>query len=236
MIKIPTIEEMLKAGMHFGHQTSKWHPKMAPFIFDKRKGVHIIDLQKTQKLLAEAMEFISRLVAENKTILMVGTKDQVRVHLAEKAKESGLPYINNRWLGGTLTNFKIIRNLVKQYIDLSEKQATGKLAKYTKKEQLDFSRKIEKLETMVGGLVNLKKMPDALFIWDIKKEKTALSEARKKGIPVIAICDSNVNPDGVKYIIPSNDDATRAVKLVLNVFAEAVKEGKDSASQKSVKL
>ena len=226
MTKIPSIEEMLKCGLHFGHQTSKWHPKMAPFIFGDRKGVHIFDLQKTQKLLEEALQFISKMSSENKTILFVGTKDQVKSKMADQAKELEMPYVNNRWLGGTLTNFLVIKKLINKYLDLKEKQASGKLTKYTKKEQLDFSKQIEKLDTMVGGMSNLKKLPDVLFIWDIKKEKTALAEAKKKGIPVIAICDTNVNPNGVKYIIPANDDATKGIKLILGLVAEAIKEGK----------
>jgi len=230
MTKIPTTEEMLKAGMHFGHRTSKWHPKMEPFIFGQRLGVHIIDLRKTQKLLAEALEFISKLASENKTILIVGTKDQVKSQVIKAATQADMPYVDNRWIGGTLTNFLVIKKLIKNYLDLKEKKESGKLSKYTKKEQLDFARKIEKLERIVGGMKNIKKIPDALFIWDIKKEKTALAEAKKKGIPVIAICDTNVNPDGVKYIIPGNDDATKAVKLILGLVAEAVKEGKAKAA------
>ncbi len=231
-MKIPSIEEMLKSGMHFGHQTSKWHPKMEPFIFDKRNGVHIIDLRKTRKHLEEALDFVAKLVAENKTILMVGTKDQVKNRIVETAKECDFPCVNNRWLGGTLTNFVVIKRLIKDYLDLKEKKESGKLNKYTKKEQLDFARKIEKLDTMVGAMSNIKKLPDALFIWDIKQEKTAMQEAKKKGIPVIAVCDTNVNPEGVKYIIPANDDATKGIKLVLKSFADAVKEGRSTSSSK----
>lgn len=232
MPKIPTIEEMLKAGMHFGHRTSKWHPKMEPFIFGQRKGVYVIDLEKTHKLLADALQFIEQLASENKTILLVGTKDQVKDKVAAKAKELNLPYVSNRWLGGTLTNFSIIKNLIKKYLDLKEQQELGKLAKYTKKEQLDFSRQIERLEKLVGGIASLKKLPDAVFIWDIKKEQTALREAIKKGIPVIAVCDTNADPTGVKYIIPCNDDATKAIKLMLDLVGEAVVEGRKVGSKK----
>lgn len=226
MVKIPSIEEMLKAGMHFGHLTSKWHPKMEPFIFGNRKGIYVIDLEKTQKLLEDALQFIQQLASENKTILLVGTKDQVKDKISLKGKELGMPYVENRWLGGTITNFSVIKKLINKYLDLKEKQESGKLAKYTKKEQLDFSREIERLKKMVGGVANLKKLPDAVFIWDIKKEKTALAEALKKGVPIIAICDTNVNPTGIKYIIPCNDDATKAIKLVLDLVGEAVEEGK----------
>ncbi|MFH1325957.1 MAG: 30S ribosomal protein S2 [Candidatus Falkowbacteria bacterium] len=226
MIKIPSIEEMLKVGMHFGHRTSKWHPKMEPFIFGERAGVHIIDLQKSQKLLEEAMTFITKMVAENKTILLVGTKEQVKNKLSAKAQEVGLPYVTNRWIGGTLTNFLIIKKLIRKYLDLKDKKESGKLAKYTKKEQLDFAKEIDKLDIMVGGISSIKKLPDALFIWDIKHEKTALTEAKKKGIPVIAICDTNVNPEGIKYIIPGNDDATKGIKMMLELVGEAVKAGR----------
>ncbi len=229
MIKIPSTEEMLKAGMHFGHRTSKWHPKMEPFIFGSRLGVHILDLRKTQKYLTEALAFVSKLASENKTILMVGTKDQVRSRMVEVAKKSDFPYVNNRWIGGTLTNFLVIKKLIKDYVDLKEKKETGKLSKYTKKEQLNFARRIEKLEKMVGGMATVKKIPDALFIWDIKRERTALAEAKKKGIPVIAICDTNVNPDGIKYVIPANDDATKGIKLMLELFGKAVQEGRAQA-------
>ena len=229
MVKIPTLEEMLKAGMHFGHRTSKWHPKMAPFIFGQRAGVHIIDLQKTQAMLTEALEFVSRMVAENKTILLVGTKDQVRAPVAKLGLDLGLPYINNRWLGGTLTNFSVIKRLIKNYLDLKEKKETGKLTKYTKKEQLEFSRQIAKLDRMVGGIASLKKLPDVIFIWDIKHERTALAEAKKKGVPVVAVCDTNVDPTGVKYVIPGNDDATKTVKLVLDYLRQAISEGKAQA-------
>ncbi len=229
MVKIPTTKEMLEAGMHFGHLKSRWHPKMEPFIFCQRKGIYIINLEKTQQMLEEALHFISQMASENKTILMVGTKEQVKKKLAEQARKLNLPYIENRWLGGTLTNFAVIKNLIRKYLDLKEQKDSGKLSKYTKKEQLDFSRQIDKLEKIVGGIAGLKKLPDALFIWDIKKERTALQEALKKGIPVIAVCDTNVDPSGVKYIIPCNDDATKAVKMVLELVGEAVEEGRKKA-------
>ena len=225
-MKIPTVEEMLKAGMHFGHRTSKWHPKMEPFIFGSRKGVHIIDLRKTQKMLGLALEYIKKQSAEGKAILLVGTKMQVKNTLKKTAEEAGMPYVSSKWLGGFLTNFPIIRNLIRKFKDLSEKRAGGKLDKYTKKERLDFDRQITKLETNVGGLVSLTKTPDVIFIWDIKKEKTAFTEALKKKIPVVAVCDTNVNPDGVKYIIPANDDASKSVKYIVNNLKTAYNAGK----------
>ena len=233
MTKLPSLEEMLKAGMHFGHQTSKWHPKMAPFIFGSRAGVHIIDLQKTRKNLTEALTFITKIVAEKKSILLVGTKDQVKNRLSEIASALELPYVKNRWIGGTLTNFVIIKRLVKHYVDLQEQQTAGKLAKYTKKEQVGFDKELKKLDMRIGGLTNLKKMPDAIFIWDIKHEKTALTEARKKGVPVVAVCDTNVNPEGVKYIIPANDDAIKTIKMILALVGDAVKEGQKQAMERS---
>ena len=221
-MKIPTIENMLKAGMHFGHRTSKWHPKMEPFIFTKRDNVYIIDLVKTQKLLTTALEFIKKITSEDKSILFVGTKTQVKKPLKELAETSGQPYVVGKWLGGCLTNFTIIKKSVRKYTGLIKEKQSGKLNKYTKKERLDFDREIAKLEMKVGGLVNLNKLPDAIFLWDIKKEKTALTEARRKNIPIIAICDTNVDPTGVKYIIPSNDDATKTIKLLLSLIKEAI--------------
>lgn len=225
-MKIPSIEEMLKCGMHFGHQTSRWHPKMEPFIFSSRKGIYIIDLQKTQKMLEVALNFIKKLASESKIILFVGTKNQVKKPIRAAAEETGMPYVVDKWLGGCLTNFLIIKKLIRKYQDLLDKKQSGKLDKYTKKERLNFDKEIAKLKLKVGGLVNLNRLPDVLFVWDIKKEKTAVVEAKKKNIPVIAICDTNVNPENINYIIPSNDDATKAVKLILNLVKEAILEGK----------
>ena len=227
MTKIPKLEEMLKAGMHFGHRTSRWHPKMGPFIFTSRNNVHIFDLTKTSKMLGEALEYIKNLSSQGKVILFVGTKDQTKKIFKRVAEEVGMPYVSEKWLGGGLTNFSVIRKLIKKYRDLLEDKEKGKLEKYTKKERLDFDREISRLEIKVGGLVNLTKAPDAIFIWDIKKEKTALTEANKLNVPVIAVCDSNVNPENIDYIIPANDDATKAVKLIMGVVKEAVEEGKN---------
>ncbi|MEK7202794.1 MAG: 30S ribosomal protein S2 [Patescibacteria group bacterium] len=231
-MKIPTIEEMLKAGMHFGHRASRWHPKMKSFIFTSRKGVHIIDLIKTEKLLIEALEYLKKSVQEGKVILLVGTKTQVKKILKKVAEEAGMPYVAEHWLGGFLTNFSVIRNLIRKYKDLLEKRAAGKLDKYTKKERLEFDHEIAKLEISVGGLASLTKTPDVIFIWDIKHEKTALAEARKKCIPVVAVCDTNVNPTGVDYIIPANDDAAKSVKLIINLIKEAILEGKTNVDNK----
>lgn len=229
-MKLPAVEDMLKAGMHFGHRTSRWHPKMKPYIFGSRKGVHIIDLVKTQENLGAALNVMSEITAHNGKILFVGTKAQVKGLLKKVCKEINMPYVSEHWLGGTLTNFSIIKKNIKKYKDLLEKQSLGKLSKYTKKEQLQFTRQIAKLELSVGGLADLTAMPDAIFIWDIKTEKTALTEAKRKKVPIIAICDTNVNPIGVNYVVPANDDASKAIKLVFDLVKEAVNDGRARAA------
>lgn len=215
MKNIPTLEEMLKAGMHFGHRTNRWHPKMKQFIFTAKNNIYIIDLKKSQRKLVEALEFMIKLVSEGKHILFVGTKNQVSGPMKKMAEEINQPYIVGKWLGGYLTNFPIVKKSVKKYLDLVEKKESGRLEKYTKKERLEFDREINKLRERVGGLANLNKLPDALFIWDIKEEETAVKEAIQKNIPIIAICDTNVNPELVNYPIPANDDATKTIALVL---------------------
>lgn len=224
MLKLPTIEEMLKAGMHFGHRTSKWHPNMEPFIFGQRNGLHIIDLIKSKELLENALNFIKKFRLEGKIILFVGTKTQVKKPLKNLAIDIGMPYVVGKWMGGCLTNFGVIKKLIKKYNDLSSDKKEGKLDKYTKKEKLQFEREIEKLEIKVGGMSKLTRLPDAVFIWDIKKEKTAMTEAIKRNIPIIAVCDTNTNPKDVNYIIPSNDDATKTIKLVLGTIRDNCKE------------
>jgi small subunit ribosomal protein S2 len=208
MKNIPTLEEMLKAGMHFGHRTNRWHPKMRDFIFTTKNGIYIIDLKKSQQKLVEALEFMAKLVSEGKHILFVGTKNQVSGPMKKMAEDISQPYITGKWLGGYLTNFPVVKKSVKKYLDLVEK--------YTKKERLEFDREINKLRERVGGLTSLNKLPDALFIWDIKEEETAVKEAIQKNIPIIAICDTNVNPELANYPIPANDDATKTIALVLD--------------------
>jgi small subunit ribosomal protein S2 len=224
--KLPTIEQMLEAGMHFGHSAGKWHPKMKPYIFTERKGVYIIDLAKSQKMLGTAVEFMENLARESKTILFVGTKNQVKKDLRATAEAVGMPYISEKWSGGILTNFPIIRKMINKYKGLQEEKALGKLDRYTKKERSDFDKEIKRLETKVGGLTNMSKLPDALFIWDIKKEKTAVAEARIKNIPIVAICDTNSNPQLVNYVIPGNDDASKTVKLIMDCIKENLLEAK----------
>jgi len=226
MSKIPKLEDMLKAGMHFGHRTNRWHPKMKQFIFTSKNGIYIIDLKKTQEQLEIALDFMTKLVSEGKSILFVGTKNQVSGPLKEMAVKVGQPYIVGKWLGGYLTNFIVVKKSVKKYLDLIEKRETGKLEKYTKKERLNFDREIKKLEMRVGGLATLNKMPDALFVWDIKEEETAIKEAQQKNIPIIGICDTNVNPEEVTYAIPANDDSTKTIKIILEAVSSAILEGK----------
>jgi small subunit ribosomal protein S2 len=226
MQKLPSLEEMLKAGTHFGHRTNRWHPKMKQFIFTSKNGIYIIDLKKTQEQLQIALEFMAKLVSEGKSILFVGTKNQVSEPLKKMATEIGQPYIVGKWLGGYLTNFTVVKKSVKKYLDLIEKKETGKLEKYTKKERLNFDREIKKLEMRVGGLTSLNKMPDALFVWDIKEEETAIREAQQKNIPIVAICDTNVNPDEVTYAIPANDDSTKTIKIILDAISTAILEAK----------
>lgn len=227
-MKIPSIEEMLKAGMHFGHHTSKWHPKMEPYIFTHRNKVHVIDLVKSRKMMESSMEYIKKMVAEDKTILFVGTKAQTKEPIKKLADEYSMPYVVEKWIGGTLTNYPVIKKMIKKYVDYMNDKKSGALKKYTKKERLEIDREIAKLELKVGGLVNMRKLPDIIFVWDVKKEKTAIMESKKKNIPIMAVCDTNVDPTGIKYIIPSNDDATKSIKLVLGVVNETMKEAKAS--------
>lgn len=226
MQKLPSLAEMLEAGMHFGHRKSRWHPKMEKFIFAEKNGIYIIDLAKSLQKLKEALDYMALLIGENKTILFVGTKDQVKEPLKDLAVSLNMPYVVGKWLGGCLTNFSVIRKSVKKYQDLVEKRDSGKLEKYTKKEKLQFSREINRLSDRVGGLTNLQKLPDAIFIWDIKEESTAVAEARKKNIPLIAICDTNVNPDLINYPIPANDDSTKTIKLLLKSIKDSLIKAK----------
>ncbi|MEA3272741.1 MAG: 30S ribosomal protein S2 [Patescibacteria group bacterium] len=230
MIKIPTLEEMLKAGLHFGHKLSRRYPKMNEYIFTSRNSVHIIDLEKTQEKLKEALEFLQETASNGGTVLFIGTKPQALPIVEKYAKECGMPYINERWLGGTITNFSVVSKSIKKYNDLVEKQKTGELKKYTKREQVMFGKEIEDMARKVDGIKNLQKTPDILFVLDIKNEKTAVTEAGKKNIPIVAVCDTNVNPDKVQYVIPANDDAISSIEMIVGLVAEAVKEGKANPS------
>lgn len=225
---MPSLLEMLKSGAHFGHSTSKWHPKMEPYIFTVRNGVHVINLEKTVEELAKALEFVKKTVASNGKVLFVGTKKQAQPIVKKYAEEVGMPYVINRWMGGTLTNYSVINKLVERMKKMRQDKTTGDWGKYTKKEQIKMQEELTKLEQMAGGLEALSRRPEALFIIDVKKEKTALREALKMKLPVVALCDTNVNPDGIKYVIPANDDATKTIELITKLMAEAVMEGKSA--------
>lgn len=224
--QMPTIVELLEAGVHFGHQKGRWHPKMKEYIFTERGGVHIIDLEKTLIKLAEATDFLRQVAQRGGVVLFVGTKKQGQKLIKKYADESGMPYIIERWIGGLFTNFANVGKLVKKYRKLKEESASGALSKYTKKEQVDFNKEIERLGKFVGGLGDMRKIPEAVFILDAKKEKTAIVEARKKGVPVIGFCDSNINPELFDYPIPANDDAVKAIDLILSLMSQAILEGK----------
>lgn len=220
--------DMLKSGVHFGHQTDRWHPKMQEFIFSSRNGVHIIDLEKTLTKLQEAVTFVEQLSKEGKTLLFVGTKRQAKEIVKEAAIAANMPYLIERWIGGFLTNFPTVSRLMSRLRQLKADEQSGALAKYKKHEQMAFKEEIERLTFLVGGVEYMEKLPDALFVIDIKRERTAIKEARKMGIPVVALCDTNVNPDEVDYVIPANDDATKSVKLLIGAIADAVIQGKSA--------
>ena len=233
MVKLPSIEEMLQAGMHFGHRTSKWHPKMAPYIFAERNGVHIIDLEKSRELLGKALNVIEETIAENKILLVVGTKAQVKESMKEMAIETNVPYVVEGWIGGVITNFAIIKKAIKKYKDFVSEKELGLLSKYTKKERIGIDREINRLDKNVGGLVTLTRTPDVMFVWDIKEEQTAVTEAKKKGITIIGLCDTNTNPKYIDHVIPANDDATKTIKLVMNLIKEAIQAGQAKAIKTS---
>ena len=200
---------------------------MEPYIFTERGGIHIINLEKTQEMLSKALDILKGIASRGGVIMCVGTKRQAQEILKTEMEACGMPYVNQRWLGGTLTNFAEIRKLIRRYKMLKDQQAKGELKKYTKKEQLMFAREIEELDKKVGGIQTIDRLPDALFIVDIKTEKTALEEAIVTGIPVIALCDTNVNPDDVQYPIPANDDAVKSIQMMLHLVSEAIQEGKN---------
>lgn len=233
-MKIPSSLEFLKAGVHFGHQSSKWHPKMKQFIFGERGGVHIINVEQTAVKLDEALKFVTSTVGRGGTILFVGTKRQAQELVAKHALDCGMPFVNARWLGGTLTNYAQLQRLIRHYLDLKDKRTKGELKKYTKLEQLQFDREIEELDGKIGGLATLNRVPDALFILDARHEKTAVREAQAMKVPMIALVDSNVNPTGIEYVIPGNDDAVNSIDLIAKLVAGAVKEGKSKAASEAL--
>jgi small subunit ribosomal protein S2 len=223
-----TMRRMLEAGVHFGHQTRFWNPKMAPYIFGERNRIHIINLESTLPLYGEAARFVSKLVADGGNVLFVGSKRAARKAMQEEAARCGMPFVSHRWLGGMLTNFKTIRQSIKRLRDLEEITADGGSVDFTKKELLGMSRELEKLERTLGGIKDMESLPDAVFLIDVGHEEIAIKEAAKLGIPVIAVVDTNCSPDSVDYVIPGNDDAMRAIQLYAQGIADAVLEGKAS--------
>ena len=229
-----TMRAMLEAGVHFGHQTRFWNPKMAPYIFGHRNKIHIINLEKSLPLFQEATKFVKQLSANRGTVLMVGTKRQARETLAAEAKRAGVPYVDQRWLGGMLTNFKTVKTSIKRLKDMKAQQEAG-LETLSKKEQLTFTREIEKLEKDIGGIQDMAALPDAIFVIDVGFHKIAVAEAKKLGIPLIGVVDSNHSPEGIDYVIPGNDDSAKAVILYARGIADAILEGRASAGNDVVK-
>ena len=223
---VVSMKQLLEAGVHFGHQTRRWNPKMARYIFTERNGIYIIDLQKTVKKLEEAYMFVRDLAAEGEEVLFVGTKKQAQESIKEEAARCGMPYVNARWLGGMLTNFVTIKRRIKRLGQLKAMKEDGTFDLLTKKEAAKLDLEIEKLEKYMGGITEMKKQPAAMFIVDPRKERIAVAEAKKLGIPIIAIVDTNCDPDEIDYVIPGNDDAIRAVKLIAGAMADAVIEGR----------
>ncbi len=225
-MSVVSMKQLLEAGVHFGHQTRRWNPKMAEYIFTERNGIYIIDLQKTVKKLEEAYMFVREIAADGGEILFVGTKKQAQDSVKEEAIRCGMPFVNARWLGGMLTNFNTIQKRIKRLAQLKAMEADGTFDLLPKKEVTKLNLEIEKLEKFMGGITEMKKQPAAMFIVDPRKERIAVLEAKKLGIPIVAIVDTNCDPDEVDYVIPGNDDAIRAVKLIAGAMADAVIEGR----------
>jgi len=220
------MKELLEAGVHFGHRTKRWNPKMRPYIFTERNGIHILDLQQTMARLEKAYEVVRDTVAQGGTVLFASTKRQAQESIASEAERCGMPYVNQRWLGGTLTNFRTIRQRIDYLLNLERRQELGEFSRLPKKEALGLQRQIEKLNRRLGGLKEMRRLPNLLFLADVRREAIAVKEAKKLGIPIVAMVDTNCDPDPVDYIIPANDDAIRAIKLITSKMADAVLEGK----------
>ena len=223
-MSVISMKHLLEAGVHFGHQTRRWNPKMAPYIYTERNGIYIIDLQKTVGMIDDAYNAVSHIAAEGGTILFVGTKKQAQEAIKTEAERCGMYYVNERWLGGMLTNFKTIQSRIKRLKDIEKMEEDGTFDVLPKKEVIQLRKELEKLERNLGGIKEMKKIPDAIFVVDPKKESICISEARKLGITLIGICDTNCDPDELDYVIPGNDDAIRAVKLIVSKMADAVIE------------
>ncbi|WP_310611503.1 30S ribosomal protein S2 [Limnohabitans sp.] len=229
-----TMRDMLEAGVHFGHQTRFWNPKMSPFIFGHRNKIHIINLEKSLPMFQDAVKFVKQLSANRGTVLMIGTKRQSREIVAAEAQRAGVPYVDQRWLGGMLTNFKTVKTSIKRLKDMKIQQEAG-LDALSKKEQLMFKREMEKLEKDIGGIQDMAVLPDAIFVIDVGYHKIAIAEAKKLGIPLIGVVDSNHSPEGIDYIIPGNDDSSKAVTLYARGIADAIIEGRANATNDLVK-
>ncbi|MCI0677639.1 MAG: 30S ribosomal protein S2, partial [Actinobacteria bacterium] len=227
-----TMKQLLEAGVHFGHQTRRWNPKMRPFIYGERNGIHILDLRQTVAQVGVAQRFAKEIATEGGSVLFVGTKKQAQTAVAGAAQRAGQPYVNLRWLGGMLTNFRTIQKRVFYMRELRRLEDTGEMNALPKKERLQLRRELSKLEYNLGGMADMQKLPEAVFVVDVNTEATAIKEADRLGIPVIALVDSNSDPDLVDYVIPGNDDAIRAADLIANAIAEAIIEGKEIASKK----
>ena len=221
-----TMRQMLEAGVHFGHQTRYWNPKMAPYIFGHRNKIHIINLEKTLSMYQDAMKYVRQLAANKGTIMFVSTKRQAREIIREEAVRAGVPFVDHRWLGGMLTNFKTVKGSIKRLRDMDAMVADGSIEKISKREALTFQREREKLDRSLGGIKEMNGLPDALFVIDVGYHKIAITEAGKLGIPVVAVVDSNHSPDGVNYVIPGNDDSSRAIRLYARGAADAILEGR----------
>ena len=230
---VVAMKQLLEAGVHFGHQTRRWDPKMAEYIFQARNGIHIIDLQKTSKKLDEAYAFVKEQAEEGKTVLFVGTKKQAQECMKEAALKCGMFYVDQRWLGGMLTNFKTIQSRIKRLKDIEAMAEDGTFDVLPKKEVIELKKEWDKLEKNLGGIKDMKKLPDAIFIVDPKKERICVQEAHTLGIPLIGICDTNCDPEELDYVIPGNDDAIRAVKLIVSKMADAVIEAKQGEAEEA---
>ena len=231
-----TMKELLEAGVHFGHQVRRWNPKMKEYIFGERNGIYIIDLQKTQRMFREAIAFVTNLIAEDKgkTVLFVGTKRQAQDAIREESEKCGQYYVNQRWLGGLLTNFQTVQKSIKRLKDLESMQTDGRYEKLTKKERIKLDRERESLNKNLSGIKGMSRLPDAIFIIDVKKEEIAVAEANRLGIPIVAVVDTNCSPEGIDYVIPGNDDALRAVRLFASRIADAIVEGNQIATEGGV--
>ncbi len=231
-----TMKDLLESGVHFGHQTRRWNPKMKPYIFGERNGIYIVDLQKTQRMAAIACRFVSEVVAGGGEVLFVGTKRQAQDAITKEAVRCGVHYVNYRWLGGTLTNFKTIRNSVDKLIELEERDEKGELSMLPLKEAMSLRREKDKLNRVHCGIRDMKRAPDVMFVIDINREDIAIKEARVLGIPVVALVDTNCNPDGIDYIIPGNDDAIRSIQLFSAAIADAVLKGRELSESRKIEM